>query len=40
MTAAQQTSGKALMVMRDGELTAAMTFLKSQRQVADPGATR
>ena len=40
ITAAQWTTARALMVMRDGEPTAAMTFLRSQRKGADPNVTR
>ena len=39
ISAAQRTAARALMVMRDGEPTAAMAFLWSQRKVADPDAT-
>ena len=40
MTAAQRTTARALMVMRDGEITAAMTLLRSHRKRPDPNATR
>ena len=40
VTAAQRSTARALMVMRDGEPTAAMTFLKSKRKAADPNAAR
>ena len=40
MTAAQRTTARALMVMRDGEPTAAMAFLRSKRKGDDPNATR
>ena len=39
ISAAQRTAARALMVMRDGEPTAAMAFLWSQRKAADPDAT-
>ena len=39
ISAAQRTVGRALMVMRDGEPTAAMEFLWSQHEAADPDAT-
>ena len=40
ISAAQRTRTRALMVMRDGEPTATMTFLRSKRKGADPNATR
>ena len=40
ISAAQRTTTRALMVMRDGEPTATMTFLRSKRKGADPNATR
>ena len=40
ISAAQRSTARALMVMRDGEPTAAMTFLKSKRKAADPNAAR
>ena len=36
LTAAQRTAARALMVMRAGEPTAAMTFLRSKRKSTDP----
>ena len=39
ISAAQRTVARALMVMRDGEPTAAMALLWSQCKVADPDAT-
>ena len=40
LTAAQRTTARALMVMRAGEPTAAMAFLRSKRKSTDPNATR
>ena len=39
MSAAQLSAAQALMVMREGEPTAAMAFLKSKRAGANPDAT-
>ena len=36
ISAAQRMAARALIVMRDGELTTAMAFLRSQRKAADP----
>ena len=38
ISAAQRMAARALIVMRDGELTTAMAFLRSQRKAADPDA--
>ena len=40
VTATQRTAARALMVMRDGEPTAAMAFLISKRKGADPPAAQ
>ena len=39
VSAGQRNTALALMVMREGEPTAAMAFLKSKRKGADPDAT-
>ena len=38
ISAAQRMPARALIVMRDGEPTTAMAFLRSQRKAADPDA--